>query len=109
MPQAGMQPTPRAMGPNEAEWRGLEVRPAATGVVVTNADGTAARMGLQPGDRVASVNGVQIRTMADFVGATQNGDLPQGTIIVGRDGQRLAFELSRAPANQAPPNGAMGG
>ena len=79
---------------NEAEWRGLEVRPGTQGVTVGAADGAAALAGVQPQDVVVSINGAPIATMADFVAMTNNGALPRGTAIVRRGGQRLAFELA---------------
>jgi hypothetical protein len=80
---------------NEGEWRGMEVSAASQGVVITKADGAAARAGVQPGDVVDSINGVAVRSMTDFIQVTLNGDLPQGTMIARRNGQRMAFELQR--------------
>jgi len=87
--------------PTDADWRGMEVRAADRGVIVTKAEGAARRTGLQPGDRVGSINGVQVQSMADFIAATRNGALPQGTAIIDRGGERLAFEMlptTRGPA-----------
>jgi hypothetical protein len=107
-PPMGIGQLPQRM-PNEAEWRGLEVRNAAAGVMVTNIDGTAARMGVQIGDQVRSINGQPIDNTATFVQATQNGNLQQGTLVVDRGNERLAFELARAPDNvQQVPNMAAG-
>ena len=80
---------------NEGEWRGMEVSAASQGVVITKADGAAARAGAQPGDVVDSINGVAVRSMTDFIQVTLNGDLQQGTMIARRNGQRMAFELQR--------------
>jgi S1-C subfamily serine protease len=100
VPQA-LPPSPAQ--PTEAEWQGLEVAPSPQGVLVAGAEGNAMRAGVLAGDLVASVNGASVASMADFVSATQNGLLAQGTIIVRRNGQRLAFELSSSPRNPAPP------
>jgi hypothetical protein len=86
---------------NEAEWRGMEVRSVSQGVVITKADGAAARAGAQAGDVVDSINGAPVRAMADFVQVTLNGELQQGTMIARRNGQRLAFELQRSPETRA--------
>jgi hypothetical protein len=80
---------------NDGEWRGMEVSAASQGVVITKADGAAARAGVQPGDVVDSINGVAVRSMTDFIQVTLNGDLQQGTMIARRNGQRMAFELQR--------------
>jgi hypothetical protein len=98
---------PRLMqaAPNEAEWRGMEVRAGAEGVVVVKADGTAAVAGVQAGDVVESINGVPVRSIADFAQVTENGELRQGTMISSRTGQRVAFELQPAQqgASMSPP------
>jgi hypothetical protein len=91
-----------ARQPNEAEWRGLEVNAAAQAVLVNGVDGVAKRAGIKVGDIITSVNAIPVRTVADFVRATENGQLTQGTVIVKRDGQRLAFEIG--PRNANPPN-----
>jgi hypothetical protein len=91
--------TPRQ--PTEAEWRGLEVAISTQGVMVNGADGVAKRAGVRVGDVITSINAVPITTMADFVRATENGALTQGTVIARRDGQRLAFEIGpRVPEGQ---------
>lgn len=93
----------RAMAPpRDADWLGMEVRAADRGVIVTKAEGAAARGGLQPGDRVGSINGRAVRNMADFIIATDNGALAQGAAIVDRGGQRLAFELLPRPRAVGP-------
>jgi hypothetical protein len=94
-----------AAGPREADWRGLEVRPSPTGVTVTKAEGAAGRSGLARGDVLVSLNASPIQTVADFVQATQNGRLNSGTMIVMRDGQRMAFELTAPPATGLPAPG----
>ena len=88
--------------PAEGEWQGLEVGPSPYGVLVNGAEAAAGRRGLAAGDLVVSINGALIRSMLDFVEVTQKGRLPQGTVIVDRKGQRLAFELGQAPAPPAP-------
>lgn len=100
----GAQASPPA---TEAEWNGLEVTGAAQGVVVAAAEGTSAQTGVQKGDVVASVNGVPVRSIADFANVTQNGTLPQGAMIVQRNGQRLAVELGTT-APSAPTPGPFG-
>jgi hypothetical protein len=108
-----MPPTGSAFGaqasppPNEAEWNGLEVSGAVQGVVVASAEGTSALTGIQRGDVVVSINGLPVRTVADFAQVTQNGTLPQGAMIVQRNGQRLAVELG-ASAGAAPTAGPFG-
>jgi hypothetical protein len=99
-------PAPPAARPlTEAEWQGLEVGPSTQGgVVVNGAEGTAGRMGLARGDLVSSINAIAVRSMTDFDNATQKGGLAQGTIIVLRNGQRLAFELGTGTAAPAPGN-----
>jgi hypothetical protein len=94
--------TPIAQAPSEAEWLGLEIGPAPQGVVIQGVEGLAARRGVLPSDHVASLNGIPIRSIADFLRATQNGMLAQGTLIVLRGGRRLAFELG-ANAETPPP------
>jgi hypothetical protein len=101
-------PPPAPPQPTEAEWMGLEVAPAktGTGVVVGGAESVAGRAGMMAGDVISSVNGAKIATMLDFVTVTDNGLLKQGTVIVKRGGQRLAFELGSAtspPAAPTPP------
>ncbi|MDH5674064.1 MAG: PDZ domain-containing protein [Myxococcales bacterium] len=91
--------TGMAPPPNDADWRGLEVRQGAQGVVVTKAEGAAARAGLQPGDLLRSVNGAPVEGMNAFVQATQRGQLPAGAVIVRRGDQRLAFEMTANAAN----------
>jgi hypothetical protein len=63
--------------------------------MVTKADGTAARSGVLTGDVVRSINGSPVQSMAEFVTTTQDGNLPQGTMIADRGGELLAFELNR--------------
>lgn len=98
-PVAAMPAAPMAApaAPPEVEWLGVEARPGAQGVTVGAADGAAARAGLAPGDLIVSVNGAAISSMVGLAEATQNGNLAQGTVIVRRAGQRLAFELRRGP------------
>ncbi len=110
-------PPPPPQQPTEAEWMGLEVSPGKTGggVVVAGAEATAARAGMTAGDVISSINGARITTMLDFTTATDNGRLAQGTVVVKRGTQRLAFELGTSPATPpltppaAPPLGAMPG
>jgi hypothetical protein len=94
-PAAPPQTPPRQ--PSEAEWQGLEVGPGTYGVVVNGAEAAAGRRGLATGDLVVSINGAPIRTMLDFSEVTQKGKLAQGTVIVDRKGQRLAFDLGQPP------------
>jgi S1-C subfamily serine protease len=103
-PGVGAQTAPP---PTEAEWNGLEVSGSAQGVIVAAAEGTSAQTGVQKGDVVVSVNGLPVRTVADFANVTQNGTLPQGAMIVQRNGQRLAVELGAAAA-AAPTPGPYG-
>lgn len=99
VPQGLGAPVPQASPPpNEAEWNGLEVSGAAQGVVVAATEGASAQTGLQRGDVVLSVNGLKVPTVADFAQVTQNGMLPQGAMIVARNGQRLAVELGTPAA-----------
>lgn len=102
-------PRPQPAGPSEAEWQGLEVAPGATGVVVQSAEGKAGRVGLQTGDLVTSINGAQVKTMTDFVRVTENGTLAQGAVIVRRNEQRLAFELTVSTPNPQPAAGGRWG
>lgn len=93
-------PAPRPAqpaGPREVEWLGVEAQPGPLGVVVGAADGVAARAGVAAGDLIVSVNGAPTSSMATLADVTQNGNLPQGTMIVRRVGQRLAFELRQGP------------
>ncbi|RLB51530.1 MAG: hypothetical protein DRJ42_16635 [Deltaproteobacteria bacterium] len=88
---------PRVPQPQELEWRGLETRAGPQGVTVNNVDGAARRAGVLPGDVVVSLNGGPVSTMAQLEALTMNGTLPQGTVIVHRQGQRMAFELRQGP------------
>jgi len=103
-PGLGAQASPP---PTEAEWNGLEVSGASQGVVVAAVEGTSAQSGVQKGDVVVSVNGLPVRTVTDFANVTQNGTLPQGAMIVQRNGQRLAVELGAVVA-AAPTPGPYG-
>ena len=82
---------------------GLEVGPDPQGAVVKAVEATARRLGVQANDLVSSINGMPIRSVADFVQATQNGGLSQGVLIVVRNGQRLAFDFSQTAAPSPPP------
>jgi hypothetical protein len=95
-PAARLAAAPAAGAPaiKEAEWLGLEVAPSAEGVTVQGAEGLSARRGVLANDVIGSINAIPIASMSDFVRATQNGALAQGTLIVSRAGQRLAFELA---------------
>jgi hypothetical protein len=115
--------TPGTMAPartaTEGEWMGLEVTPitpltarqygvfdGTPGLVVAEAEGQAATVGIRAGDVVVSVNGVPITYMADFFQATRNGTLTQGVVEVVRQGQRLSVNIAQAtnPASATLPN-----
>lgn len=90
-------PPPPVAQPQEVEWRGLETRAGGRGVTVSNVEGTARRAGVLPGDVIVSLNGAPVTSMARLAALTMNGDLAEGTIIVLRGGQRMAFELRQGP------------
>jgi hypothetical protein len=105
MPGAAPQ-LPAGAQPQEVEWRGLEARLGPQGVTVNNVDGAARRAGVMPEDVIASLNGAPVTSMGQLEALTMNGGLPQGTVIVQRGGQRLAFEIRDAPGvGLAAPNG----
>jgi len=76
------------------------------GLVVAEAESTAAVTGLRAGDVVLSVNGMPTSNMIDFFQATQNGALTQGVVEVLRGGQRLSANIGQTtnPATAAVPN-----
>jgi S1-C subfamily serine protease len=104
----GGPPAANARQPTEAEWQGLEVGPSAGGVVINGVEGAAQRAGVLAGDVVSSVNAVPVASVAEFLKVTDNGVLAQGTVIVRRGAQRLAFELGAAGGTQ-PAGGTMPG
>jgi len=102
-------PQPVAMA-TEGEWLGLEVAPLTkltsiqydipegiSGLVASDAEGSAAAAGMIPGYVVVSVNGVDTSTMNGFFLATKNGTLRQGTVEFLRRGQRLGVSLVQTP------------
>jgi len=114
---AAMAPVspPPARPKLEGEWMGAEVAPitqltrtqfglaaGTQGVVVVEAEAQAATAGLKPGDVVMAVNLIPVRTMAEFLGATQNGTLGSGSVDVLRGSQRFAVVLGGAAANALP-------
>jgi membrane-associated protease RseP (regulator of RpoE activity) len=103
----------------EGEWMGLEVTPitqltarqygipAGTGgLVVAEAEGQAAMVGIKAGDVVVSVNGTPITQMTDFFQATRNGTLAGGVVEIVRQGTRLTVNLTQTttPALATTPN-----
>lgn len=96
-PVAGITITTAPANTPNVEWLGLEVTGLGGSVVVTSVEAQARKAGLQRGDVMRSVNGQNIATMADLSMATQNGRLPQATVIAERAGQRLAFEVNAQP------------
>jgi len=116
--------TAPARTPTEGEWMGLEVTPitpltarqygifnGTRGLVVAEAEGQAARVGIKAGDVVVSVNGTPVTSMGDFFQATRNGTLTQGVVEVVRQGQRLAIDMAPATQGNLPmaPVTAVGG
>ena len=81
----------------ETEWKGIEVRADALGLLVVDAEGQAGQAGLLAGDVINSINGIATGDERAFADATVNGTLPQGVVVATRAGERLAFEL-RSPA-----------
>jgi membrane-associated protease RseP (regulator of RpoE activity) len=81
---------------------GLGFGPADTSgqVTISNVtpDGAAARIGLRTGDRIVSVNGVDVtssRVFIDSMGRTNSN--ARGDIVVLRDGRRHTLQASFAP------------
>jgi hypothetical protein len=95
VPPGAATPPP---GPQEVEWLGIEANGGINGVMIGAVEGVAQRAGLMAGDVVVSLNGVPVDSPATMEALTQNGNLQQGTMIVRRNGQRMAFELRNTPA-----------
>lgn len=60
----------------------------AEGVVVTDAEGYAARLGFRPGDIILSINGMPIQTTADVVRASRS-QVRKWRVTLMRDGQEF--------------------
>ncbi|HEY2708384.1 MAG TPA: Do family serine endopeptidase [Caulobacteraceae bacterium] len=66
---------------------------AGTGVIVTGiAGGYAARLGLQPGDFIRSVNGLSINTVAGLSAAI-SAPAQTWTLVIERNGQRITAQV----------------
>jgi membrane-associated protease RseP (regulator of RpoE activity) len=62
--------------------------------------GVAAQAGLQAGDRVVSANGAPVETYVDFVEAVRSSAGTPLELLVERDGERLAVELTPVPVTR---------
>jgi S1-C subfamily serine protease len=89
----GQQPLAGAtvinLSPAAAEELGAD--PFATGVIITKADGVAARAGFEPGDIVREVNGREVNSVRDLAAAVAG----QGRwrLVIERQGQRVVAQF----------------
>lgn len=105
-----------AAAPERKAYLGLRVRESARGVVVDEAlaGGPAAALGIQVGERITSLGGRQVESLADLDVALQ-GREPGQKVVIGLQSDAGARSLtlalgavpgaapSRAPAAAAPP------
>ena len=101
---AGAAPVagPAVLPAAEGGWNGVEVTPVTpltssqygvplgtVGLIVAEAETTAAVAGVKAGDVVVAVNGSPTATLTDFFRATGNGTVSRGTMDLIRKGQRF--------------------
>jgi serine protease Do len=88
--------------PAKADKLGLSVRPLGADerksastqgyLLVEDVDGPAAQAGVRPGDVILGVNGVQVKSMAEFRNATANASKTVA-ILLERDGGQLFLPI----------------
>src|ERR1700712_5435901 len=89
-------------GAGSGEKLGLALRPlnrdergevGASGLVVENADGAAAKAGVQQGDVVLAVNGKPVGTIEDVKSILANKP-KRVALLIWRDGERIFFPVN---------------
>jgi serine protease Do len=58
----------------------------SSGIVITDADGTAARAGLQPGDIILTVNNQDVTDARQFASVLSHADKKKGVLLLARRG-----------------------
>ena len=83
-------------GPEMLSGTGLIPRESDDAPIVNDvtAGGPGDRVGLKPGDRIVSINGLQVHSLDTLIAYLQDGNGAPATVVISRNGQPLTLQLT---------------